>query len=172
MAYPRLILDALASRPCPGCDRELRPAHVVSVQVRLVVDSHARTGLRSLVSLICPCGRRGSFDMELSRHDLDDAIRELRLRGNAPPSRREPQQVFVPGPPVRSRGSVQPSNRTAPDRPMDDQEVADLLRELEWFDLKITSSGFVETLCDLLKLYKPPPYDDRAPPSGAKVDDS
>ena len=151
MAYPRLILDALASRPCPGCDRELRPAYVVSVQVRPVVDdSHVRTGLRSLVNLICPCGRRGVFDMQLDRDDLDAVIRELRLRGNAPPSRREPQQVFVPGPPVRSRGSVQPSNRTAPDRPMDDQEVAHLLRELEWFDFKITSSGFVEMLCDLL----------------------
>ena len=172
MAYPRVVLKALALRNCPNCDRELRPAHIVSVHVHLVVDPHTRTGLRSAINVVCPCGRRGVFDMQLDRDDLDAVIRELRLRGNAPPSRREQQQMFVHGAPVQRRCTPRPSNRTAPDRPMDDREVADLLRELEWFDLKITSSGFVETLCDLLKLYKPPPYDDRAPPSGAKVDDS
>lgn len=158
MAYPEIILDAIAERPCMFCKKERRPAHIVSIHTHLAVDAQLNTGLRHSVNLICPCGKRGSIDLELTRDQAAQAINELRRRGNRPPSRRDPQQMFVQGPPIRRRYAAAPSNRTAPDDPMTDQEVASFLEEIEWLDNNINSGMFAETLIDLLRLYKPPPY--------------
>ena len=121
MAYPQPELEALTSKPCPNCGGELRPADLVSIDARLTVDRHTRTGLRSLVQIICPCGRHGYLDMELGRSELAEAIAELRRRGRRPPARRQPQQMFLHGAPVKPRHTATPSNRTAPDRPITDE---------------------------------------------------
>ena len=156
MAYPQPVLEALASQPCPNCGGELRPAYVVSVHMRLVVNPEARTGLCSSVCFCCPCDRHGVFDMHLDRHELDAMIRELRLRGNAPPSRREPQQMFLYGAPVKPRHTATPSNRTAPDHPITDEEVAKFRDELDWLDAEVGSSAIASILHDFVRLYKPP----------------
>jgi len=161
MAYPSVILDAIGEKPCVFCHDERRPAHIVSIHMHLAADAQVNTGLRHSLNLICPCSRRSFVDLQLDRGEVTDTINELRHRGNRPPSRREPQQMFVQGSSVRRRHSAKPSNRTAPDQPFSDKEVADLLKEIDWFDLKIDSPGFAETLYELLKLYKPPPYEDK-----------
>lgn len=163
MAYPSVVLDAITSKRCRKCDRRFGPAQLVSINIHLIVDPKEQTGLRYLLSLICPCGNQGFVEMQrLSRHDLEDVINEMRLRGNTPLARRAADQMHIRGTALVQRDTPRPSNRTAPDHPFTDEEVAELLEELDWFDQEIGSAALASALYDLFKLYKPPPYEDES----------
>lgn len=156
MAYPTFILNSLDAVPCRGCHGKLRPPFVVSIGINLVVTDSEQRGLHCQISVICSCGKVNLLNMQLDRHQIDQTITELRLRGNQPPCRRDSEQQYIRGGPLSRHGRPQPSATTAPNRPISDDEVKSFIDVLGRVNFKARDKK-TALLIELLGRVQPPP---------------